>query len=757
MLMIGKGSETMKTGTLMSVVGEQDKKNQVSFDAKKLMIGDLLNKSGERPYVIPSFQRPYCWSEDQVEQLVRDLLDFYDFQRENDKVSEYSLGTVVCEQTDSCFSILDGQQRLTTLELILNYLYKEFNKDKKEKVRLISCYQYLSGYEEKLQSPLPCHKIQERIIEEVIGKRFGGNKKGLEDKIPWKEIDDCVRKKIYITRVILPLVGKKRGEAERMFEIINVSGQKLSLLDQIKARLLSFIPEDRKEERTLVSNFWDALPEYLCQPKHAAEGFDFLRKAESSDVEFLKEEKLDEIIELSFREAVVQEMVDDEKKSYIKNKKEESNAKKEEKGTKESEDSQENLMLEPPIDVGNLLVVANELLRYSFGEKFSLDTKGSREDFFLKLSSKNFDWLTKETILGSLSISPTEKILRLIGTTNLLLQIVGCWGVYRQREKNGSEVFAVGEETPMHALQLSFMAENRFHYDAQYWFLMLAASALCGSSIEKQSLGERSTEVASFRENWTLSSEQLEKLQPLVFERLTGWAVHRACTSETGTEAALRWALLSNADFQRKFNEEIHLLSEVVKSWKYDDGLRHWQLYLLDWLLWNDSCNKKLQKTVDNFETFSKRVATGLKKFEWNDFSSLRKNFRIVRHGAIEHWFAQEMANEDRKVLDKLNGFGNLALIDTSLNSILRNLPVSGDNGKSKKVLGNNANHSLKLGWLAVFTKNCPNYDWDDVEALTNFWGAYMSNYPYEELVKNPKFRQHEQRSRSEPSLRPLR
>lgn len=370
MLMIGKSSETMKTGALVSVVGERDKKNLVSFDAKKLMIGDLLNKPGERLYVIPSFQRPYCLSKEQVEQLVQDLLDFYDLQQGNDGVCEYSLGTVVCEQTDSCFSILDGQQRFTTLDLFLNYLYKEFNKGQEEEVRLISCYQYLLGYEGKFQSPLPYHKKQEQIIKEVIEKHFReNNEKAGGNKIPWKEMDACVRNKVYITRVILPLGRKDGGEAERMFEIINVSGQKLSLLDQIKARLLSFIPESLKAERSLVSNFWDALPEYLCQPERAAEGFDFLRKSSSSSIEFLKEEKLDEILELSLRETVVQEMVDDEKKSYVKKKKEEADTKKEEKGTKESEDSQDNLMLEPPIDVGNLLVVANELLRNSFRKK----------------------------------------------------------------------------------------------------------------------------------------------------------------------------------------------------------------------------------------------------------------------------------------------------------------------------------------------------------------------------------------------------
>ena len=59
-----------------------------------------------------------------------------------------------------------------------------------------------------------------------------------------------------------------------------------------------------------------------------------------------------------------------------------------------------------------------------------------------------------------------EKVLRLIGTSNLVLQIIGNWGVYRQRGDNSADIPIVGELTPMRALQLSFMAEKRFQKQA---------------------------------------------------------------------------------------------------------------------------------------------------------------------------------------------------------------------------------------------------------------------------------------------------
>ena len=85
------------------------------FSAKSLSMGSL--GTDQARYVIPVYQRPYAWTSVQVSQLMQDLLDFY---RSPDIQSTYSLGTIVCdEETPGVFSILDGQQRLTTIDLLL--------------------------------------------------------------------------------------------------------------------------------------------------------------------------------------------------------------------------------------------------------------------------------------------------------------------------------------------------------------------------------------------------------------------------------------------------------------------------------------------------------------------------------------------------------------------------------------------------------------------------------------------------------------
>lgn len=55
-----------------------ERQQRVCFEAKKLTVEELA-ASGDEYYVIPPFQRPYRWSNGQVERLVQDLLDFLRF------------------------------------------------------------------------------------------------------------------------------------------------------------------------------------------------------------------------------------------------------------------------------------------------------------------------------------------------------------------------------------------------------------------------------------------------------------------------------------------------------------------------------------------------------------------------------------------------------------------------------------------------------------------------------------------------------
>ena len=75
---------------------------------------------------VPPFQRPYKWGEEQIEELFEDLFKTLDWTKgvralSECKESHYMGAVVLCKDGDR-HMVLDGQQRLTTLSLILAYI-----------------------------------------------------------------------------------------------------------------------------------------------------------------------------------------------------------------------------------------------------------------------------------------------------------------------------------------------------------------------------------------------------------------------------------------------------------------------------------------------------------------------------------------------------------------------------------------------------------------------------------------------------------
>ena len=70
-------------------------------------------------FIVPQYQRPYVWQEENIQELIDDL--YYAF--ENKQNSEYFLGALVLKRTTEKefreYEILDGQQRLTTLCMMM--------------------------------------------------------------------------------------------------------------------------------------------------------------------------------------------------------------------------------------------------------------------------------------------------------------------------------------------------------------------------------------------------------------------------------------------------------------------------------------------------------------------------------------------------------------------------------------------------------------------------------------------------------------
>lgn len=73
---------------------------------------------------LPDYQRPYVWSGEKVEQLLQDWYEhfFTDDEKYKDDAPFYYMGTVLFYKNETKFDVIDGQQRITTLLLIDQFL-----------------------------------------------------------------------------------------------------------------------------------------------------------------------------------------------------------------------------------------------------------------------------------------------------------------------------------------------------------------------------------------------------------------------------------------------------------------------------------------------------------------------------------------------------------------------------------------------------------------------------------------------------------
>ncbi len=86
-------------------------------------IGELTSADKNYRFFIPSYQRGYRWGKEEVTALLNDFLEFHSFSVS--KKDKYCLQPIVVKElTDGRYEVLDGQQRLTTLFILLSYLSK---------------------------------------------------------------------------------------------------------------------------------------------------------------------------------------------------------------------------------------------------------------------------------------------------------------------------------------------------------------------------------------------------------------------------------------------------------------------------------------------------------------------------------------------------------------------------------------------------------------------------------------------------------
>ncbi|NOT90719.1 DUF262 domain-containing protein [Ferruginibacter sp.] len=117
-----------------------------------LDINDLIKESPFAFY-IPSYQRGYRWTEIQVTDLLDDIYEF--INRKDRKIDEfYCLQPVVVKPKDESWEVIDGQQRLTTIFLLLKYFNNRLAEDFRKALYTIH-YETREGSAEYLDSLKP--------------------------------------------------------------------------------------------------------------------------------------------------------------------------------------------------------------------------------------------------------------------------------------------------------------------------------------------------------------------------------------------------------------------------------------------------------------------------------------------------------------------------------------------------------------------------------------------------------------------------
>lgn len=108
-----------------------------NIDVNKQNVVDLLKSGKDHPFVIPEYQRPYAWSDDEVITLFDDIWNF-SIERSQGTAKNYFLGSIVSfENEQGEKEIIDGQQRITSLFLLLRAVYSklESEENKTDKVQ----------------------------------------------------------------------------------------------------------------------------------------------------------------------------------------------------------------------------------------------------------------------------------------------------------------------------------------------------------------------------------------------------------------------------------------------------------------------------------------------------------------------------------------------------------------------------------------------------------------------------------------------
>ena len=252
----------------------------------KQLLGD--NKAD---FLIPDYQRPYAWEEKECQTLWDDIFTFafpdFDCNKFNRHNDEYFLGPIVTYQNENGKQeVIDGQQRLTTLMLLLRAFYTLFGNmnDENSKTTRRNIEQCIWKTDEfdkpdmnsfKLESEVATDDAKDELrdilrtgkVNDRQKSQYAQNYSFFQTKIdiflheypgyfallPTRILNNCI---------LLPIEAESQDTALRIFSTLNDRGKPLSDSDIFKAQFYKYYSKSGHREEFIKK--WKELEE-LCE------------------------------------------------------------------------------------------------------------------------------------------------------------------------------------------------------------------------------------------------------------------------------------------------------------------------------------------------------------------------------------------------------------------------------------------------------------------------------------------------------------
>ncbi|PIX32929.1 MAG: hypothetical protein COZ59_11415, partial [Bacteroidetes bacterium CG_4_8_14_3_um_filter_31_14] len=247
--------------------------SKLNVDQKTIM---LLFSDKKSDFLIPDYQRPYAWEETQCQTLWDDIFSFAFPDNNCDKFDsneEYFLGSIVTFENDNNKKeVIDGQQRLTTLMLLLRAFYAKFGnmqdeKSKSTQKRISQCLWKTNEFGEanlnvlKIDSEVATDNDKDEFLDILktgnVSKEqksnYAKNYRFFQEKIDsflneYPSYFAYLPARILGNCILLPVEAESQDTALRIFSTLNDRGLPLSDADIFKAQFYKYYSAKRARE-----------------------------------------------------------------------------------------------------------------------------------------------------------------------------------------------------------------------------------------------------------------------------------------------------------------------------------------------------------------------------------------------------------------------------------------------------------------------------------------------------------------------------